>query len=389
MKDALFLAWKNLNASRVRTIVLVACLTVAASLPIILHVVVKEFRSELIRRAEATPLIIGANGSRFDLTLHTLYLETDAPGEIPIVEADWIRESGFAKPIPVFARFRADGFRIVGTTQEYYELRGLGVATGAGLSRLGDCVVGAVAARELGLSPGDRLTSEPENLFDLTGSYPMKMRVVGILTESDSPDDSAVFVSLETAWIIAGHGHGHSNSSDQSHAPAEGEGGSFVEVAPFTEVTEDNVRSFHFHGDQSKLPLTAIIAVAHDEKSETLLLGRYLARDNVTVLEPTEIIAQLTRLVLRVERFLNIGAAILVGTTVLQTALIFVLSVRLRQAEIRTLFKLGSSHLFIARMMGCEIFLIILMSAVGVALVGTAGLSFGLPTLNSFFSGPR
>jgi hypothetical protein len=42
------------------------------------------------------------------------------------------------------------------------------------------------------MSPGDSLISSPENFFDLAGVYPLKMMVVGILHESNSPDDNAI-----------------------------------------------------------------------------------------------------------------------------------------------------------------------------------------------------
>jgi len=56
---------------------------------------------------------------------------------------------------------------------------------------------------------------------------------------------------------------------------------------------------------------------------------------------------------------LLVGAA-----TVLAVGLVFSLSLRLRQREIQTIFKLGSSRLTIARLMTAEIFIIVLFSAV-------------------------
>lgn len=378
MKHALFLAWRNLNAGRLRTAILVGCLTVAVSLPIIMHVVVGRFRSELSQRAQSTPLIVGATGSRFDLTLHALYFEADAPAEITMREVATLVESGYAKPIPLFAKFRADGYRIVGTAEEYFEFRNLKVERGTGLKRIGDCIVGAGVAAALELEPGSHLTSEPENVFDMTGSYPLRMRVNGVLAETDSPDDSAIFVSLETAWIIAGRGHGHRNPDDKSHEPADGkEEGSISPVEAFTEVTDENVHSFHFHGRREGLPLTAIIAVAPDEKSETLLLGQYLTRDDVTILEPPRIIDQLMELVFRVERFLNVAAVVLLSTTAILVVLVFALSLRLRQSEIRTLFKLGCSRFMIARILLAEISLIALVGAILTAGVTTVALQIG------------
>jgi len=378
VRHAVFLAWRNLIAGRLRAAILVGCLTVAVSLPIVMHLLVSRFQEQLTRRAEATQLIVGATGSRFDLTLHALYFESDAPGEITMREATEIGETGLATPIPLYAMFRADRFRIVGATADYHRYRRLKVARGEGMKRIGDCILGATVATSLGLSPGDKLTSEPENVLDPAGSYPLRMRVNGVLSPTGSPDDSVVFVSLETAWIIAGRGHGHQNPGDNSHSPVEGEEeGAFATVESFTEVTDENEHSFHFHGRREDLPLTAILIDAPDERAETLLMGRYLARDDATILEPPLIIEQLMQLVFRVERFLDVATLALLSTTTVLVLLVFALSLRLRQREIQTLFKLGCCRFMIARILFAELAIIGLASALLVAVVSLAALRFG------------
>ena len=47
-------------------------------------------------------------------------------------------------------------------------------------------------ARDLGVAPGDTLVSSPETIFDLAGSYPLEMKVVGVLAPSHGPDDDAI-----------------------------------------------------------------------------------------------------------------------------------------------------------------------------------------------------
>ena len=67
-------------------------------------------------------------------------------------------------------RFQTRGHPIVGTALEYLDFRGLRVATGRRMAVLGECVVGARAARRLDVAPGDTLVSSPETLFDLAGA---------------------------------------------------------------------------------------------------------------------------------------------------------------------------------------------------------------------------
>ena len=63
-------------------------------------------------------------------------------------------------------------------------------------------VIGADVAKQLSLKTGDSLISTPETVFDIAGIYPLKMNIVGVLKQSHTPDDRAVFVDLKTAWII-------------------------------------------------------------------------------------------------------------------------------------------------------------------------------------------
>ena len=59
------------------------------------------------------------------------------------------------------------------------------------------------------------------------------------------------------------------------------------------------------------------------------------------------------------------GVILIVGiATVLAILLVFSLSLRLRQREINTIFKLGCSRLTITRLMGAEISMIALLSGI-------------------------
>ena len=132
---------------------------------------------------------------------------------------------------------------------------------------LGEAVLGADVARELQLEVGDYVISSPENVFDLAGVYPLKMPVVGILATAFSPDDQAIFVDTKTSWVIQGLGHGHQdlNSKSATAQVLKKEGDNIVanaSVLQYNEITPDNIASFHFHGDRSEQPISAIIPVA-------------------------------------------------------------------------------------------------------------------------------
>jgi putative ABC transport system permease protein len=365
----IWLAWRYLAFHRIRTAVLVGCVALTVYLPAAMHLLVQRFQTQLLERAETTPLVVGAKGSRFDLALHALYFEADVPDTINALEADRIRDTGFASPIPLLVRYRARGFAIVGTSLDYFTFRDLRVARGTPLVRLGDCVLGARVARKLRLEPGERLLSDPENVFDIAGNYPLNMRVTGILAESHSPDDFAVFVDVKTAWVIAGIGHGHQDiatTGDENVILRRTQKQVVANAAlpQYTEITEENLGSFHFHGNRDQFPLTAMIAVPRDEKSGVLLTGRYQSRGATSqILTPSEVVRDLMQMVFRVKRFFDLAALLIAIVTLSFLGLVVLLSLRLRKREMETMYKLGSSRFTVFKLQAAELCLIALISA--------------------------
>ena len=78
--------------------------------------------------AAATPLVLGEKGSPLELALGTLYFAADTPPSLPYAECERVADSGLATAVPVHLRFRARRQPIVGTSLDYFALRGLAVA---------------------------------------------------------------------------------------------------------------------------------------------------------------------------------------------------------------------------------------------------------------------
>jgi len=370
MKDVLFLAWRYLAHNRVKTGVLVGSIMLIVYLPVALRVLVSQSAKELTSRAEATPLLVGAKGSPLELSLSSLYFESDMPELTTYDEAQRVGDSGLAQAIPLYVRFRVRTQPIVGTSIEYFDFRGLRFAEGRVMATLGECVLGAKAAERLEVATGDTVITSPESVFDIAGVYPLKMRVVGVLEPAFTADDIAVFVDLKTAWIIQGLVHGHQDMAAPESVTGvlSREGDNIVanaSVLQYTEITPDNIDSFHFHGSTGSYPVSVIIANPHDQKSGTILMGRYESSDEpVQILQPTTVIDELLGTIFTVQNFVVAGM-LLVGLAALATAvLVFVLSLRLRKREIETMAKIGGSKLRVAGVLVTEIAVVVSASVV-------------------------
>lgn len=360
--STLLLAWRYTWFYRGRSALLTTALTLLIFLPLATRWVTLKFEKAALARAQQTPLIVGSKGSRFAVALHALYFRGESPAAMKYSEAERLEEFKLAQIIPLHFRYRASGKPIIGTTPDYFTLRKLLLQTGEPMSRLGDCVIGATAANELTVNVGDQLTSESDNVFDLSGATPLRMQITGILQPSGTADDDAVFCSLKTAWIMEGIGHGHSvqgeSSSEHVHQASR------QNLSQHQQVTDANVGSFHFHGNASDYPITAIIALPDSERSSTLLLGKYLdTKQLYQVIQPVEVIAELMEAISRVRNLFEIGILSLIVAASLLIALVMLLSLRLRQRELRTMFLLGCSRIRVVQIVCTELLLVLFVSA--------------------------
>ncbi len=392
MSDILYMAWRYLTYHKVKTGILVASVTLIVYLPVGLKVIVSQSAASLTARAEATPLIIGEKGSPLELVLNSLYFESNTPPRMKFLEANRVTESGLAIAIPLATRFHAQDQPIVGTSLDYFDFRCLRIANGRKLAMLGECVIGAQAAKTLGVGPGDFVISSPENVFDIAGVYPLKMPVTGVLAPSGTSDDLAVFVDVKTVWVIEGLAHGHQDMSRPEAAPGvlRREGNVVVanaSVVQYTEITPDNVDSFHFHGDPGEFPITAVIAVPHDQKAGTLLRGRYLGDDErVQIVEPTSIMDQLLATIFTVQSYVLAAVAIVSASTLATAVLVFMLSFRLRRREIETMHRIGGAKRTVFTLMASEVVIVLVSGLVLAAALTLVTSQFGAAAIRSLIA---
>ena len=367
--DSLYIAWQYVTWNRGKTLVLITSITLIAFLPMTLQVLLNESEQQLRSRAVDTPLLLGARGSALDLVMNSLYFDDETPQGISMQGVRQVEETGLGFPIPLYVRFQTRGFPIVGTTLDYFDFRELQVAEGRMLAVLGESVIGADVAERLGVGAGDDLVSSPENLFDIAGVYPLKMKVTGVLARSHSPDDLAVFVDVKTAWIIEGLGHGHQDLAKTRDASVilkqnERSVTANARLMQYAEITADNIDSFHFHGDDTGYPLTAVLVLPDDTKAAAMLRGRFLDDDSYQIIKPDDVIDGLMENIFRIKKVIDAVIVIVAIATLLTIVLVFILSLRIRRDEMETIFRIGCSRMTTARLLAAEILIILVTSAI-------------------------
>lgn len=377
------LAWRSITHYRARSALLVTAFALVFFLPFAVDRLVARFGDALGSRAAATPLVLGARGSRFDLVLSALTFRGRVPRPLLMREADELRATGRATPVPLVLGSSVRGAPLVGTSSDYFERRRLRVTRGAPAVWLGEAVVGSAAAAALGVGPGDTLLTDRGSLYDLTRGEPLRLRVTGVLAEARSADDHAVFCGLETAWIVSGLGHGHVDAESVDGSRRLGGVEAVTEtvaeptivldasIVEATEITPANRDSFHFHGDPSERPLTAVLVWPDDDKGRTLLRGRYRVHETAQLLVARDVVDELLGYVVQAKRFFDANALLVAVATGLLLGLVVLLTVRARRREFDTLAKIGCARGTVIAIVAVE-FGIVCVAGVGLALAAAA-----------------
>ena len=365
MKDVLFLAWNYLKYHWAKTLFLLMAISLVIFIPLALDRLAEQGSEKLLRRAVSTPLLLGARGSATELCLSSLYFKSPKLEGIPFNKMKDLEAQGLAQPIPLQLEYRVREQPIVGTTTAYFSFRGLDFAEGRSMALLGECVLGSKAAEKLNVKVGGSVISSPAGAFDLAGSFPLKMTVVGVLQPSQSPDDEAVFTDVKTTWVISGKAHGHQdvdeNTADSLLLSRSKEAAiASPAVLSYMEITPDNIGSFHFHGNPLDYLINAVIAVPKDKKSELMLRGRYeQGASDVQLVLPEEVIEELVDTVISVRDLLLLAALSIGMATLLVTTLVFLLSIQLRKREIATMKSIGAAPGVIRGVLLSEILMVI------------------------------
>lgn len=197
--------------------VLILALGVAAATALLLFSTQSERRLE--RDARSIDVVVGTKASSpLQLVMAGVFHVDTAPANIPARAEAALRADPRVKGVvPIALGDSVDGFRIVGAPDTILGLYGARFAAGAGYTAAFQAVVGADAARGLGLTVGSRFVGAHGMATGghAHGDHPYT--VVGVLAPTGSAVDRLVLTSLESVWDVHGITHGLSSVSDAPH----------------------------------------------------------------------------------------------------------------------------------------------------------------------------
>jgi putative ABC transport system permease protein len=319
----LILAWKSLLNRRVTA--LLTLLSIALSVTLLLGVerLRTEARASFASTISATDLIVGARTGPVQLLLYSVFRIGDATNNISWRSYQDIAQlPGVAWSVPLSLGDSHRGYRVLGTTQDYFERyhygrdHPLAFTQGKPFSDLFDAVLGAEVAAKLGYRLGDEIIvahGAADVSFARHDDKPF--RVSGILAPTGTPVDQTVHVSLEAIEAI--------HLGWQGGAPVPGQAIS-AEKARAADLTPETITAALI-GLESKIATFQVQRAINTYPQEPLL-----------AILPGVALSQLWSLIAMAENALRVVSAfvVLVGLVGMLTALLTSLNERRREMAI-------------------------------------------------------
>ncbi len=206
----LSLAFKSLWNRRVT--VALTILTISISILLLLGVekIRHEARSSFTQTVSGVDLIVGARTGAVQLLLYSVFRIGDASNNISWQSYQEIAQHSAVKwAIPISLGDSHKGFRVMGTSRDYFEYyryarkQSLRFSEGQAFADVYDAVLGAEVADALGYQLGDAIIiSHGTGSVSFVDHSNKPFRVVGILSKTGTPVDRTVHVSLEGITAI-------------------------------------------------------------------------------------------------------------------------------------------------------------------------------------------
>ena len=369
------LASRSVRVHPWRTIILIAALAVTMTIPLATSWISRDARNQMTARADSTPMMIARRGSPFDALIGGLWFRRPNLETMPfsrlndVMQIIAASDSMDATVIPIHTRFMTRKQPIVATAPDYFAVRGLTTADGEFPLLAGEAVVGATAAKGLQVRVGDTIESETRDAFDITAPPTIRMPVVGVLAATGTPDDEAVFVDMNTAWLLEGRMHMHDAEDDAEVLADDGDHRIFSpDLIESQDAAGSGVQQMHMHGDPNTAPLTAILVFpAGDARAQQRTRDMLRARVNIDpaihAIHPRSVVDEVLAIVIRVRRLVDLLALVLALATIVLGSLVVMQSVHARAREFEVLARMGAPRLTSVMMIGWELVVVVLAAA--------------------------
>lgn len=344
-----------------RISVIVTVLSISVSVMVLLGVehIRHEAKNSFSKTVSGVDLIVGARGGDINLLLYSVFRIGHATNNLSWDSYQQLaKHKNVAWTIPISLGDSHQGFRVVGTTPDYFEFfkygqaQSLAFREGHAFSDVLDVVLGADVARQLAYKLGDQLVlahGVSKKSFSLHDDLPFK--VVGILKKTGTPVDQALYVSLEGIEAI------HLGWQNGVKLPGQ----KVSEKTLNADVLIPKSITAVMLGLSSKMATFQVQRSINQYKAEPL-----------TAILPGVALSQLWQTMGILENTLRLVSVMVLVASLLGLSAMLLATMRERENELRILRMIGARPMFIFGLIQLEVLMITFM-ATCLALIGLMG----------------
>ena len=230
MRMLFALAWRSLRNRPVTSVLTVAAVALSITLLLGVEQARRGMRESFTGTIKGTDLVVGARGGTLQLLLGAVFGIGSPTGSVPYtVYEQWAKHPAIKWTVPLAIGDSHRGYRVIGTTPglfEHWRYRSSGrltFADGTVLSGADEMVLGSEVAAKLGYRVGTKVTvGHGLNAVAGLGDHEAHpFTVVGVLAQTFTPLDRALFVTLDGIEEMHEEGEVHAEGEDHD-APRAG-----------------------------------------------------------------------------------------------------------------------------------------------------------------------
>ncbi len=336
----LSLAIKSLRNRRFTAGLTVLSIALAVMLLLGVERIRQQSRESFTATVSGTDLIVGTRSSPVHLLLYSVFHIGNASNNLRWQSyLDIAQRPEVAWAIALALGDTHRGFRVLGTTSEYFEhfrfarARSLQFSQGKPFQNSRDSVLGADVARSLGYKLGDSIViahGAGDVAFSTHDDHPF--RVAGILARTGTPVDRAVHVSLE--------------GLDAIHLPAREQ-----QYDPLAEATRSTADVHERHTTRASSRAVTALLIGLRTRGAALAMQRYVndyATEPLTAILPGPTLQEVWEILGAAEKTLFAVSSLVVvlGLAGMLVALLTSLSERRREMAVLRSVGARPAHVF-------------------------------------------
>lgn len=213
-------SFRNIFHKPLSSILSIILLAFGVGIIIMMMGTTEQLEKQFTKNIKGIDMVVGAKGSPLQLILSSVY-QIDAPtGNISLDEFNKLSKNPLVeKAIPLAYGDNYEGYRIVGTSEDYPAHYSAKLSNGNWWAKTGEVVVGARVAQLTGISIGDEFSGSHGLSNSIEEHDHFAYKVVGIMEPTGTVVDKLLLTDISSVWAV--HDHHEEGHADHDHEHEE------------------------------------------------------------------------------------------------------------------------------------------------------------------------